>query len=273
MLDQVTVEKMIKKISYEVKNYKIREDLLYRFTEAKEDREFLSYINGVGGNYPKFLALLVKYFNFKNIVELGNREGLSTLCIYEGMSPESRFVSVDLVKDLRYCPEVMFTDPRVEFVYGDVCDLEIFRDKIMVDIDFLFTDTIHFDFQLRDEWSVYQHLLSDKSLVAIDDINTNDKRKLFDELQFKKWDLTEVCHVSGWGLFLFERKKPMSKEERILNAYKASAKIWRRKYLELEREKDAAEKRKIINKVIMFIRSNKILHENIIKIKKFLKLT
>lgn len=233
MLDKNNVQNTIDIISKKVASYKINPALLGKFSQSSEDQEFLSYANGVGGNYPKFLSLLIQQLQLKNIVELGNREGVSTLCIYDGLLEDGKFVSIDIERDQRYCPDSMFHDKRVQFVFGDVCDLSVFKEKIPTDIDLLFSDTIHYDFQLRDEWAIYQYLLADRALVAIDDININDKRSLFDELPYSKWDLTELCHVSGWGLFLFERHESMTLDERILAAYKASSIIWKRKYDEL----------------------------------------
>ena len=139
------------------------------------------------------------------------------------------FYSIDIVKDLRYCPEHMFNDPSMHFLFGDVCSYKIIN-QLPQQIDFLFTDTMHFYFQLRDEWDVYQHLLSDTALVAIDDINIHDKRKLFDEVNYTKWDLTELCHANGWGLFLFQRKNPVDTLMQKSAVNEALIHIWERKY-------------------------------------------
>jgi hypothetical protein len=122
-------------------------------------------------------------------------------------------------------------------------------------------DTIHYEFQATDEFEVNQYFLADKALVAVDDININDKRKFFDKLPYQKWDLTKLCHVSGWGLFLYERKEKLSDDKKILNAYKASVKIFSRKNDEKEKIIEKIEKRKILY----------IIKNNIKKIKPFYK--
>lgn len=242
-------------------NYKIKDNNLYKFSQSKDDQEFLSYVNGRGGGYVKFLATLVKEFNFEKIVELGNREGLSTLAIFDALPINSEFITIDLIKDQRYCPEEMFKDRRVKFLFGDVCDLSIFGETLAMDIDFLFSDTIHHDFQLRDEWEIYQYLLADKALVAIDDININDKRRLFDEIDYLKWDLTDICHDSGWGLFLFERKNKLTKEERVLNVYKSAMKIWKRKFDEADLIVERYKNRKIKNIIKRFLLKHSFIHK------------
>lgn len=232
MITKDLLEKSIKEISDEVKTFNFREDYLVEFGKDNKSLEDLSYLNGRGGHYCKFLSLLVGKLGLNNVVELGSREGLSTLSIYAGLSQSSKFVTVDLVRDQRYLPQAMWRDARVRLVYGDVCDLDTYNSDVPFDIDLLFSDTIHYYYQIADEFAIYQNLLSDKAIVAIDDIRLNDKGKFFDELTYHKWDLSELCHVSGWGLFLFERKGSLTKQERLFNAYKESARIWRRKYQE-----------------------------------------
>lgn len=268
MLTPSSVKEKIDSIAAKLPQFKFAPELLAKFSDSEEDRLFLSYVNGVGGGYVKFLYLLVKELGLKKAVELGNREGLSTLSIYGGLPADGKFITIDLVKDQRYCPEAMFKDQRVEFVFGDVCDLSIFKNGVPLDIDFLFTDTIHFDFQLRDEFEIYQHLLADRALIAIDDINLNDKRKLFDELPFAKWDLTELCHVSGWGLILFERKEKLTAEERLLAAHRAAAKIWQRKYSEVFEKIEAIESRRLKNRTLNFLKRHPALWQGTIRVKK-----
>jgi predicted O-methyltransferase YrrM len=273
-LNKMAVDSAIEKIKEKIPQHKIKDVNLSKFTNSEIDKEFLSYLNGVGGNYMKFVPLLIEELGLKNIVELGNREGLSTLAIYDNLPIDASFITIDIEKDQRYCPDSMFDDRRVKFIFGDDCDLEIFNSLesgVPLNIDFLFSDTIHFDYQLRDEWNIYKYLLADNALVAIDDINLNDKRKLFDELKYDKWDLTEFCHISGWGLFLFQRKEQLSDAERLRKAYQESAKIWFRKYGECKIVLEKIEERKITNKLKKFIRKHSFLHKIIIKFKNLFK--
>lgn len=273
LLNKTIVNSAIEKIKQKISQHKIKDVNLLKFTNSEIDKEFSSYLNGVGGNYMKFVPLLIEELGLKNIVELGNREGLSTLAIYDNLPIDATFITIDIEKDRRYCPDIMFRDKRVKFIFGDVCDLEIFNSLesgVPLNIDFLFSDTIHFDCQLRDEWNIYKYLLADNALVAIDDINLNDKRKLFDELKYDKWDLTEFCHISGWGLFHFQRKEQLSDAERLRKAYQESAKIWHRKYDECKIVLDKIEEKKLINKLKKFIRRHRYFVRIIIRIKKLL---
>lgn len=261
-----SITELIAEIERELPAFSIKKESLEKFgTVDHMDDEFLSYVNGVGGSYVKFLALLTKKLELKNIVELGNREGLSTLAIYDQLPSESSFTSIDIIEDVRYCPESMFSDPRVHFIIGDVCDVSVLK-KVPFDIDLLFSDTIHFNFQIRDEFAIYQHLLADNALVAIDDIHTNDKGKFWDDVIYDKWDLTELCHGSGWGLFLFKRKEPISKEERWLKAVTTAAAIWQRKYYELYQTEEERKNNSLKSKAKRILKKNASVYSLLIKI-------
>jgi hypothetical protein len=210
----------------------VDEKFLSKFDmNKKEHRECLSYVRGVGGYYIPFLKYLVKSLKLKTVVELGNQTGMSTVALYDGVQANETgsLYTVDIEKDQRFCPEIMFNDPRVHFLFGDVCSYDIIK-QLPKNIDLLFTDTLHYDYQLRDEFEIYQYMLADTALIAIDDIRSNDKGRLFDEFAFAKWDLTELCHGSGWGLVLFERKNPLSDSEREEKLRESIMKVWERKY-------------------------------------------
>lgn len=260
MITKEQIDLGLKQIEKKLPSFEFSKRTLKKFTSSKEDIRFLGYLNGTTGYYQKALPLIIETFKCKNIVELGNREGISTIAMWDGLPHDARLTTIDIIRDLRYCPEEMFADPRIKFLFGDVNDLSIFGDNIPMDIDFLFSDTIHYDFQVSDEFEIYQHLLADTALVAIDDININDKREFFDRVPYNKWDLSELYHPSGWGLFLYRRKIPLSKEERILNAYKASARIWKRKSDEACLAIEKRNKHKVTNILRRLIKKTGLLY-------------
>ncbi len=234
MITKPAVDAALKQIDSEVRTLKISPKSLVKFTDSKDDQRFFSYFNGTNEYYHRALPLLINKLGLKNIVELGSREGVSTLCIWDMLPADAHFTTIDLLKDQRYCPDAMYSDPRVDFIFGDVSDLSIFEGKYPFDIDLLFSDTIHYNFQVTDEFEIYQYFLADTCLFAIDDIHINDKEKFFDKIPYEKWDLTELYHKSGWGMFLYKRKEKLTREERLLKAYQASAAIWKRKTEEQE---------------------------------------
>lgn len=249
-LTKKNIDTLIENFSLLKEKNTIAQKNLTKFDDKiKTDALYLSFINSKDQHYLTFLNYLVKQVKPKNIVELGNREGLSTIALYDAAKETgSDFYSIDIEKDQRYCPLYMFSDNQMHFLFGDVCSFEIIK-QLPKSVDLLFTDTLHFDFQLRDEWEIYQHILSDTALVAIDDINIHDKRKLFDEVPFSKWDLTELCHANGWGLFLFIRKENIYKEEQERKINTAIIQVWERKYESLFKYVESTKEKEIFSRI------------------------
>lgn len=229
-IDKATIDSLIEKFKKVKDEPRINPRNLEKFDLTKKiDRQFLSYVHGVGGYYVSFLNFLIKETKPKNVVELGSWSGLSTLAMGDAVEEtDSQFYTIDLLEDQRYCPPHMFKEPNIHFLYGDVCSREIIS-RLPRSIDLMFTDTLHFKYQFEDEFEIYQHLFSDQALIAVDDIKQNDKGDFFDSLPYAKWDLTELCHGSGWGLFLYTRKKDptIDQEEAIKDALIT---VWERKY-------------------------------------------
>lgn len=234
-LTRAAVEAAITTVAADLPAFTLPDSLLVKFSNAAPDRMYRDYLTSNESGYLRFLPLLIGRLEIKFVVELGNREGVSTVCLFSALAADGHLVTVDLVRDQRFCPEHMFSDPRVRFVHGDVADLAIYGSEVPTEIELLFSDTLHFDRQVRDELAIYGPLLADRALVAIDDINLNDKRKWFDELSFPKWDLTALCHVSGFGLILFERRESISREARLAQAHAASAQVWKRRHDDVSR--------------------------------------
>jgi Methyltransferase domain len=223
-------------------------DLLTKFDDAKPyDQLNKSYLTqgGAAGGYHHWLTLLAKNADARLIVELGSKHGTSTLALYHGLQPGCRLVTVDTVVDQRYVPEFIFKDGRVNFVTGDCLDLSAYgrcKTDIPLDIDILWTDTVHVYDQVASEFAVYESLLADECLVAIDDIHLNDKGNFFQEMPYEKTDLTALCHGSGFGIFWYKRpaaERGRSSEERIRQAALKSMEIGYRRYWALWNDHDA----------------------------------
>lgn len=186
------------------------------------DEEYSNYLNGEGGYYYRWLAGAVNAMQPRRILELGSYTGGSILCMLQELGQSSELISVDMEKDLRFCPPEVFDDVRIRFVFGNDLDLSIFGGNIPFDVDFLFIDTDHTYQQIAKEWSVYQHLLSNEAIVVLDDIRLNDMYRFWQELDYKKLETTDDCHISGFGFFVFRREPEADEEARLRAAFRAS---------------------------------------------------
>ena len=164
------------------------------------------------------------------ICELGNRRGLSTICILDAMELSHRFITMDNVEDLRMVPvakaneltQVGIFMPLIGdcLEYENVSAVERFLDR---PIDLLFCDTIHTYEQVSREFTTYESLLADEAIILVDDIrdwgdhlkpepgelthpDQRTKYRFFEEWKGDKYDITELCHYpSGFAAFLYER--------------------------------------------------------------------
>src|ERR1019366_3231724 len=108
--------------------------------------------------------------------------------------------------------------------------------SVPLDIDILWTDTLHNYKQVANEFKVYEPLLADEAIIAIDDIHLNDKGRFFDEAPYAKRDLTALCHGSGFGVLHYVRpvsERGRSSQERVLESLRRSAHIGFENYWDL----------------------------------------
>jgi len=222
-------------------------ELLAKFKAGDAmDDEHRHYLldGGEAGAYYHWLTLLARHSDARLILELGNRYGMSTIALFHGLRPDSRLVSVDVLKDQRYIPDIVYKDPRVKILTGDGLDLSMYprqSTEIPFDIDVFWTDTVHYYAQVSAEWAVYEPLLADECLVVVDDIRLHDKGKFFDEMPYEKVDLAALCHGNGFGVFWYKRpsaERGRSKEDRLHRASLKSMEIGYARYWTVQQDHD-----------------------------------
>ncbi len=203
----------IKKIIKEIQNNPYVEwvDDSY-LSIVKNNSEFLTYITNsnmpgqghVHGYIPLFGKLIKELEDDAIVVELGNREGLSTLSAINYLKERQQFFSVDIIEDLRFVPTDIKNKNNVNFIFGDCLSKETIN-KIPNEISLIFLDTIHTYDQVKKEFETYKDKLKDGAIILIDDININDKGVFFNEWKGEKYDLTDWCHLSGFGLLIYKK--------------------------------------------------------------------
>ena len=226
-MDKMSGENFLKKIHEEIistgQQYELPWPLLPRV-----NKQYLGYLKNSDGNsfYYQWLALLVKIVKPQLVLELGNSYGLSTLMMLSELSDTASLISCDVVKQLDFIPPHLFNDSRLKFYFGNDLNPNIFDNKLPVGIDMLFIDTDHTFAQISAEWEIYQHLCNPGAIVVLDDIRMNDMFDFWDSLQYPKLELTEKCHFSGFGFFLYtEEKQPDP-----MNAYRKALQYAFEKY-------------------------------------------
>ena len=192
----------------------------------KVDSEYRHYMES--GDYYTWLALATRMLKPKRVLELGNYHGSSTIMIYSELTDKTEaFYSVDVIRDLAFVPEKIFSDSRIIFKFGNDLNLSIYGESLPVNLDFLFIDTLHEYRQIRDEWKIYKNLCKPGAIVILDDILMNDMPKFWVELPYPKMDISKDCHPSGFGVFIYqpENEKAFNENEMAKRAYIAALEV------------------------------------------------
>ena len=202
-MDKTSGEIFLRKIHEEIISSSQQNKLPWPLL-SQVNEEYLGYLRNTEGNfYYQWLAHLVRIKKPNLVLELGNGLGLSTLMMLSELSEKARLVSCDLIKQLDVIPPHIFNDTRLKLYFGNDLNLNIFGDNLPVGIDMLFIDSEHTFKHISAEWEIYKNLCNRGAIVILDDIRMHDMFTFWESLPYPKLELTEKCHFSGFGFFLY----------------------------------------------------------------------
>ena len=178
---------------------------------CRVDREFSVYLFNRDGNHGYFSLLHNLTSNVEGkIVELGNREGLGILSIYDALSANSELYTLDIVDDVRFINDKTKSDSRVH-ILNDFNSLDVDRIENTFEkksISMIFLDTIHTYEQVTQEFKLWEPYMKEDCVMLIDDIRDympgRTKWRFHTELDYTyKYDVTEWAHNdTGFGVYL-----------------------------------------------------------------------
>lgn len=186
------------------------ESLLERI---KNDGIYNVFIFNKDGNHGYFSLLHKLTSNLDEdsiIVELGNREGLGILSVYDAMKENQTFYTLDIVNDIRFIGDKIRSDERVHILNDfDALDEERISDTFeKKSISMIFMDTIHTYEQVLAEYMAWKPYMKDDCVILIDDIRptTPERTKWKFHQDFtpsEKYDVTEWAHNdTGFGVYM-----------------------------------------------------------------------
>lgn len=180
-------------------------------SKVVNNNEFKSYLFNEDGNHGYF-AFLNKLVNSVDgiVVEVGNREGLGLLSMYNGLKENQLLYSIDIVDDLRFIPEIIINDSRVNILnnFNSLDKNRIAKEFKPKSISLIFFDTVHTYEQIFEEYNCWEPYLKDDCVILIDDIQNiqsdRTKWKFHEEFNCNvKYDITEWAHNrTGFGVYL-----------------------------------------------------------------------
>ena len=166
------------------------------------DNVYNVFIFNKDGNHGYFSLLHNLTSNIEGtIVELGNREGLGILSIYDALSENSELYTLDIVDDVRFINDKIKSDSRVH-ILNDFNSLDADRIEKTFEkksISMIFLDTIHTYEQVAAEFKLWEPYMKDDCVMLIDDIRPSmpgrTKWRFHTELDYThKYDVTEWAH-------------------------------------------------------------------------------
>ena len=177
----------------------------------RNDNVYNVFIFNKDGNHGYFSLLHNLTSNIEGtIVELGNREGLGILSIYDALSENSELYTLDIVDDVRFINDKIKSDSRVH-ILNDFNSLDADRIEKTFEkksISMIFLDTIHTYEQVTLEFKLWEPYMKDDCVMLIDDIRDympgRTKWRFHTELDYTyKYDVTEWAHNdTGFGVYL-----------------------------------------------------------------------
>ena len=177
----------------------------------RNDNVYNVFIFNKDGNHGYFSLLHNLTSNIEGtIVELGNREGLGILSIYDALSENSELYTLDIVDDVRFINDKIKSDSRVH-ILNDFNSLDADRIEKTFEkksISMIFLDTIHTYEQVLEEFKLWEPYMKDDCVMLIDDIRDympgRTKWRFHTELDYTyKYDVTEWAHNdTGFGVYL-----------------------------------------------------------------------
>ena len=177
----------------------------------KDNNVYNVFMFNKDGNHGYFSLLHNLTSNIDGtIVELGNREGLGILSIYDALSENSELYTLDIVDDVRFINDKIKSDSRVH-ILNDFNSLDADRIEKTFEkksISMIFLDTIHTYEQVTQEFKLWEPYMKDDCVMCIDDIRDympgRTKWRFHEELDYThKYDVTEWAHNdTGFGVYL-----------------------------------------------------------------------
>jgi len=177
----------------------------------KNNNEFSGYLFNKDGNHGYFSLLHNLTSNIDGtIVELGNREGLGILSIYDALQSDSEFYTLDIVNDNRFVTEKIKNDSRVKILndFDSLNSDRVSKTFEKKSISMIFLDTIHTYEQVLAEFILWEPYMKDDCVMLVDDIRPSmpgrTKWRFHTELNYTyKYDVTEWAHNdTGYGVYL-----------------------------------------------------------------------
>lgn len=186
---------------------KIKEiDLSYvqnYFPSKYENHKINEMNSGIeGGEHYKLLSYLSNLFENELILDLGTRDGLSALVLSE--NKKNRVITYDLLPKPKEMLNFEHLIPNCEFKQMNIFDEDT---EIIKSSKLMFLDLDPHDGVQEEKFMELLKSIDYKGIVICDDIEWfSSMKSWWDNINYKKYNLTKFGHGSGTGLIDFSNE-------------------------------------------------------------------
>jgi hypothetical protein len=154
------------------------------------------FLSEYGSEHYKLLAYFSSIYDNSTLLDIGTNRGCSSLALaYNTTNTVESFDLFDL-KELTGYPE------NITYHIGNVLD-ESYADIVKTS-KVIMLDTYH-DGVFENEFYMYLKQIKWSGILLLDDIKLNDEMKeIWNSITEEKYDISDVGHVTGTGLVIFE---------------------------------------------------------------------
>lgn len=159
-------------------------------------------LNTNGCAYYQWLPCAIDYIKPRQIVELGGAMGVSAIMMLQSKWQDYKLYSITLPEHGLEFSYIADDYPNLIKVIGNDLDLSSWPKELdFKKTDLWFVDSEHSYEQVKKELELYGPMFKKGAVVLFDDIHINDGlQKIWDEIEWDKFDATDPLHFSGFGV-------------------------------------------------------------------------
>jgi hypothetical protein len=158
------------------------------------------FLNTNGNAYYQWDMCLSEVINPKQIVELGGAMGIWDIAMLYQIPKETQLYSITLAEYGLEFSYIADNYPNFHPIIGDDLDIKNWKGVDLTKTDLWFFDSLHTHDQLEKELKLYTPFFHKGTILLFDDIHMPELEDIWDKLIYPKWDLTDPCHYSGYGI-------------------------------------------------------------------------
>lgn len=199
-MEQITAKQLFELADWEWLNHDYLSSYLPAL-RALNDGAMEDVLNINGNRYYQWSPALMKVLKPKQVIELGGAMGVWDLMVLNGQYQDFELYSITLAEHGLEFAYVVDKYKNFHPIVGDDLDLNNWpKDLDLAKTDLWFIDSEHTAKQLQAELDLYTPFFKKGAVLLFDDIRHPELWPIWNKLPYDKYECTNPCHYSGFGL-------------------------------------------------------------------------